>query len=202
MENANCHFGKLSPELRNEVYSYLLPENQTIQLIPKIQPPGNREKDFKEVQPPITRACSQIRGETKPMLYGNNEFIIPLGDHVSVVNEYETIRNSVLRAAAWLRRNPANESPLKGQLVFAVHILVEDWTDGMIYVDRAWGELVRALQRRGYSEKSCVVKATLRWYWDKYTEDKSQARQEKKLEDASVVEAMFQEMGMRCEATE
>ncbi|SMY27231.1 unnamed protein product [Zymoseptoria tritici ST99CH_1A5] len=162
MENENCHFGKLSPELRNEVYSYLLPHNQTIPVLPISATHYGTVKHFEEVQPPITKVCRQIRNETKPMLYGTNKFVLPLPTHEGDGHhEHHVLKQSISRAEIWLKCNPLVKSPLRAQLVITVELRERYWNriSRWDQCDWAWESLADALKTHGYTEKDYVIEA-------------------------------------------
>ncbi|SMR57176.1 unnamed protein product [Zymoseptoria tritici ST99CH_1E4] len=160
MDSAECHFGKLSPELRNEVYSYLLPQNSTIPLLPS--PENGSYPSFEGIQPPLTKVCRQIRNETKPMLYGNNKFILPLETHLGNGRYFHCcLVGSMKRVTAWLQQNPIGSSPIRDQVVITIELAETYWIHDWPGERQPWVDLLKSLQENGYSDSDYVIEAAV-----------------------------------------
>ncbi|SMY27234.1 unnamed protein product [Zymoseptoria tritici ST99CH_1A5] len=199
MESAECHFGKLSPELRNEVYSHLLPENRTIRLLPHTLPHAlsSRSQSFDPVQPPITRVCRQIRSETKPMLYGNNKFVLPLTTHDGGHGGHYSpglFRLSISEAAAWLKRNPVDRSPVRAPLVIAFDL--KRWRQGV--QAEPLNKLCSALRENGYSEDNSVFEVFVYGDWPPNGCKRFFSKGSLKRR-AATISQKIRESGFRCE---
>lgn len=79
-------FGKLSPELRNAIYSLVLPFDHPFEITAEQDSHKLRIADGDAQMQPlaITAVCRQIRGETKQMFYHLNSFHIQLRKHKPV----------------------------------------------------------------------------------------------------------------------
>ncbi|KAK3712167.1 hypothetical protein LTR37_009258 [Vermiconidia calcicola] len=110
----NSHFGRLSPELRNTIYSLALFERRPVAV----------SKNF-SVEPPLLRLCKQIRQEAELIFYAINDF--------SATAALEQDSNEWL--LRWLSVCPMEKIELVKTLTIRVETPGQDWTDDQTQED-------------------------------------------------------------------
>lgn len=196
MESEDCHFGKLSPELRNEVYSYLLPKDCTLPNVPR--DPRDWTRQGEDIQPPLARVCRQIRSETIGILYGSNQIVLCLTPPSGKGRYFPwLLETAVTQAEDWLRRNPIRQMRLRVPIVVDAHILIDQVrrTTVLAYQCR-WRSLANVLRETEYSEGNCLVEVHL------HVQAGSSAGEnlgERLREQEDLVEQTLREMGLMCE---
>jgi hypothetical protein len=153
MENSS--FNNLSAELRNEIYSYLLPADDPIQVYP-----FGSLKPTEIVQQPITLVCSQIRHETRSMLYGRSNISFPVAKKTKDSKDGvgECLHQSVAKAVTWIKRNSTGNPPLIGRFALTVNL-----ENRLALGDSRmmWRRLAKTLKQSGYTKNTCVILVTL-----------------------------------------
>ncbi|CAK1366565.1 unnamed protein product [Cercospora beticola] len=138
--------GRLSAELRNEIYQLLVLADKPLAVCKNHSTP-----ESSATQPPITRVCRQIREESLGMFYHGNIFIMEListtfwGHHP----DWDDIHERTKEVTAWLQcTNQKNHDSTKHPvLMICVHVC-----ERLKYVD--WEPLMKALKACGYGRNS------------------------------------------------
>ncbi|PPJ51490.1 hypothetical protein CBER1_07970 [Cercospora berteroae] len=72
----NSPLGRLSSELRNEIYELALTADKPLTICSKLSLPSGTRRAPIGTQPALTKVCRQIRKETLTMFYHTNTFLI------------------------------------------------------------------------------------------------------------------------------
>lgn len=72
----NSPLGRLSSELRNEIYELALTADKPLTICTKLSLPSGTPRAPTGSQPALTRVCRQVRKETLTMFYHTNTFLI------------------------------------------------------------------------------------------------------------------------------
>ncbi|GIZ47085.1 hypothetical protein CKM354_001018600 [Cercospora kikuchii] len=141
----NSPLGKLSAELRNEVYRLVVSAEK-----PLVVCKNHSAPELSAVQPALTRTCRQIREESLGMFYHANTFVMELittmfwGDYV----ESDSIHQRTKEVSAWLQcTSQKHHDTIRHSKLVICKPEIEDAE----YTD--WRPLAQALKQCGYARE-------------------------------------------------
>lgn len=138
--------GKLSPELRNKMYSFVIDGNLPQYTGKKIR------LNSDAVTPPIARVCRQMRDECVAMHFAGAEVEIIIYENGRTSYDYNS--NACDALSAWLNLvSVACHSATRGleiEMRIEQETLTEDWSSNEVL--QPWIRLAATLRAHGYEE--------------------------------------------------
>ncbi|KAK4501803.1 hypothetical protein PRZ48_007612 [Zasmidium cellare] len=148
--------GKLSAELRNKIYAYVLPSDKPIPVI----------ETSDGIQAPLTRVCKQLREECLLFFYASNTFTIDLGlSDSSRKADHNAFLERVGAISTWIENTP--KTCLAAVHTLTVTCVVKHGCHQAQILGEQLQNVAALLEQAGYDEKRLQLQLRLqkRYIW-------------------------------------